>query len=257
VIGTASTSYNEPYNIARRFATLDHVSGGRAGWNIVTTADLPSARNFGREAVPEHAQRYRRASEFTEVVKALWDSWDDDAFVGDKAAGRFVDTDKVHPIHHQGEFYRCKAPLNLPRSPQGRPVLVQAGGSADGRELAARHAEAVFTLVRGIAGLHRELKAAPRPWGAARRCESAGGLTTIIGSTEAEALRRRDELVDLIPWRYSLNRLAGTLGISPTASSSTSACPRTCRCRAAATATTPSSTSCARWPPATATPCAS
>jgi alkanesulfonate monooxygenase SsuD/methylene tetrahydromethanopterin reductase-like flavin-dependent oxidoreductase (luciferase family) len=160
VIGTASTSYNEPYNIARRFATLDHVSGGRAGWNIVTTADLPSARNFGREAVPEHAQRYRRASEFTEVVKALWDSWDDDAFVGDKAAGRFVDTDKVHPIHHQGEFYAVQGALNLPRSPQGPPVLVQAGGSADGRELAARHAEAVFTLavVRGIAGLRASSK---------------------------------------------------------------------------------------------------
>jgi alkanesulfonate monooxygenase SsuD/methylene tetrahydromethanopterin reductase-like flavin-dependent oxidoreductase (luciferase family) len=109
VIGTASTSYNEPYNIARRFATLDHVSGGRAGWNIVTTADLPSARNFGREAVPEHAQRYRRASEFTEVVKALWDSWDDDAFVGDKASGPLRRHRQGAPIHHQGEFYRCRA----------------------------------------------------------------------------------------------------------------------------------------------------
>jgi alkanesulfonate monooxygenase SsuD/methylene tetrahydromethanopterin reductase-like flavin-dependent oxidoreductase (luciferase family) len=150
-----------------------------------------------------------------------------------------------------------QGPLNLPRSPQGRPVLVQAGGSADGRELAARHAEAVFAVVRGIAGLRRELKAAPRPWARPDAVKVLGGLTTIIGSTEAEALRRRDELVDLIPWRYSLNRLAGTLGISPGASSSTSACPRTCPCPAAATATTPSSTSCARWPPATATPCAS
>ncbi|MFP5473609.1 MAG: NtaA/DmoA family FMN-dependent monooxygenase, partial [Gammaproteobacteria bacterium] len=142
VIGTASTSYNEPYNIARRFASLDLVSGGRTGWNVVTTADLPSARNFGLEAVPDHAQRYRRADEFTQLVKDLWDSWEDDVFIGDKAAGRFVDLAKVHPVRHRGEFFSVQGPLNLPRSPQGRPVLVQAGASADGRELAARHAEA-------------------------------------------------------------------------------------------------------------------
>ena len=105
LIGTASTSYNEPYNIARRFATLDHVSGGRAGWNVVTTADLPSARNFGRDSVPDHAQRYARADEFTTVVKALWDSWEDDAFLGDKAGGRFVDAGKVHPVEHRGEHF--------------------------------------------------------------------------------------------------------------------------------------------------------
>ena len=109
VIGTASTSYNEPYNIARRFATLDHVSNGRAGWNVVTTADLASARNFGRDAVPDHAQRYERAAEFTELVKALWDSWEDDAFVGDKAGGRFVDVSKVHPVAHRGR------PVQSPR----------------------------------------------------------------------------------------------------------------------------------------------
>src|SRR5688572_16592934 len=110
VIGTASTSYNEPYNIARRFATLDHVSGGRAGWNVVTTADLPSARNFGLDAVPDHARRYARASEFTDVVKALWDSWEIDAFIGDKAAGRFIDPAKVHPIAHRGEFFAVQGP---------------------------------------------------------------------------------------------------------------------------------------------------
>src|ERR1700722_19873788 len=145
VIGTASTSYNEPYNIARRFATLDHVSGGRAGWNVVTTADLGSARNFGRDAVPVHAERYARADEFTSVVKALWNSWEDDAFVGDKTAGRFIDTSKVPPIEHRGEWFSVAGALNLPRSPQGHPVLIQSGGSADGRDLAARHAEAVFS----------------------------------------------------------------------------------------------------------------
>lgn len=217
VIGTASTSYNEPFNIARRFATLDHVSGGRAGWNIVTTADLPSARNFGRDTVPEHAQRYQRAIEFTEVVKALWDSWEDDAFVGDKAAGRFVDLARVHPIRHQGEHFSVQGPLNLPRSPQGRPVLVQAGGSADGRELAARHAEAVFSASQSFEeslAYGRGLKARAEALGRGPDAVKVlAGLTTIIGSTEAEALRRRDELVDLIPWSYSLNRLAGTLGI--------------------------------------------
>jgi FMN-dependent oxidoreductase (nitrilotriacetate monooxygenase family) len=218
VIGTASTSYNEPYNIARRFATLDHVSRGRAGWNIVTTADLPSARNFGRDAVPDHAQRYARAAEFTEVVKALWDSWDDDAFIGDKQSGRFIDVTKVRPVAHDGRFFKVQGPLNLPRPPQGHPVLVQAGGSGDGRDLAARHAEAVFSASQSFeesAAYRRDLNARAAAYGRAGGVQVLAGLTTIIGATEAEAVRRRNELVDQIPWRYSLTRLAGTLGLSP------------------------------------------
>ena len=219
LIGSASTSYNEPYNIARRFATLDHVSRGRAGWNIVTSADVPSARNFGLEAAPDHARRYARATEFTEVVKALWDSWEDEAFVGDKAAGRFIDPTRVQPIAHRGEHFTVHGPLNLPRPPQGHPVLVQAGASDDGRELASRHAEAVFSASQSFEeslayalGLNARAQALGRGPAAVK---VLAGLTTIIGDTEAAALRRRDELVDLIPWDYSLTRLAGTLGLAP------------------------------------------
>jgi FMN-dependent oxidoreductase (nitrilotriacetate monooxygenase family) len=215
LIGTASTSYNEPYNIARRFATLDHVSGGRAGWNAVTTADLASARNFGREAVPDHAGRYARADEFTTVVKALWNSWEDDAFVGDKAAGIFVDTAKVRAIEHRGAYFDVQGPLNLPRSRQGHPVVVQAGASADGRAFAARHAEAVFSASQSFeesAAYRQDLNARAAAFGR-EGVKVLAGLTTIIGATEAQALRRRDALIDQIPWRYSLNRLAGTLGV--------------------------------------------
>ena len=219
LIATASTSYNEPFNIARRFATLDHVSGGRAGWNIVTTADLPSARNFGRDAVPDHTQRYARAAEFTALVKALWTSWDDDAFIGDRDSGRFIDAQRVHAVAHHGEHFDVQGPLNLPRTPQGHPVLVQAGASADGRELAATHAEAVFSASQSFdesrdfaLGLKERAKAFGRGPDAVK---VLAGLTTIIGATEAEAIRRRDDLVDSIPTDYSLARLAGTLGITP------------------------------------------
>ncbi|MDR5740716.1 MULTISPECIES: LLM class flavin-dependent oxidoreductase [unclassified Caballeronia] len=217
LIATASTSYNEPYNIARRFATLDLVSNGRAGWNIVTTADLPSARNFGLDAVPDHAQRYARADEFATLVKSLWNSWEDDAFIADKASGRFVDLGKLHPAAHRGRFFGVQGALNLPRSAQGHPVLVQAGASGDGRDLAARHAEAVFSASQSFdesRAYREDLNARAARYGRGPNAVKVlAGLTTIIGATETEALRRRDELVDLIPWRYSLNRLAGTLGV--------------------------------------------
>ncbi len=217
LIATASTSYNEPYNLARRFASLDRVSGGRVGWNVVTTADAAAGRNFGRDGAPDHADRYGRAREFTEVVHALWDSWEDDALVGDKVGGRFVDTGKVHPIRHRGPHYRVEGPLTVPRSPQGRPVTVQAGGSEDGRELAAATADAVFSLAQTIAdgaAYAQDLRTRARRYGRAPdSIVVLPGLATVIGSTEAEARRRQDELWDLVPLEYGLARLAGTLQI--------------------------------------------
>jgi len=219
LIATASTTYNEPYNIARRFATLDHASGGRTGWNAVTTADAAASRNFGQSGVLEHKTRYDRAKEFAEVVHALWDSWEDDAFVGDKATARFVDTSKVHAISHRGKYYSVEGPLNVPRSPQGRPVTVQAGGSNDGRDLAAAQAEAVFTLAQSVeegVAYARDLRARAAAYG--RATDSIvilPGLATVIGSTEAEAKRRQEELWELVPIEYSLARLAGTLQVSP------------------------------------------
>ena len=219
LIATASTTYNEPYNIARRFATLDHASGGRVGWNIVTSADLSQSRNFGLEKPVEHHGRYERAAEFIAVVKALWDSWEEDAFVGDVASGRFVDPAKVHPIAHRGKHFSVHGPHNGPRPPQGHPVLVQAGGSDDGRELAAQHAEAVFSASQSFD------EALDYAWDLRTRAVRYGrapnsalilaGLATIIGSTEAEAKRRQEELRELIPLEYSLARLSGVLQIDP------------------------------------------
>ncbi|NTG76057.1 LLM class flavin-dependent oxidoreductase [Agrobacterium rhizogenes] len=219
LIATASTTYNEPYNIARRFATLDHASGGRVGWNIVTSADLSQSRNFGLEKPVAHGSRYERASEFTTVVKALWDSWEEEAFLGDVATGRFVDPTRVHAIAHRGKHFSVHGPHNIPRPPQGHPVLVQAGGSDDGRQLAAEHAEAVFSASQSFeealdyAG---DLRARAARFGRAPDSLLVlAGLATIIGSTEAEAKRRQEELRELIPLEYSLARLSGVLQIDP------------------------------------------
>ncbi|MGN8095021.1 LLM class flavin-dependent oxidoreductase [Methylobacterium sp. 22177] len=219
LVATASTTYNEPYNLARRFASLDMVSRGRAGWNVVTTADAAAGRNFGFAGASEHGARYARAREFTELVHALWDSWEDDAFVGDKAGGRFVDTGKVHAIRHRGAHYAVEGPLTVPRSPQGRPVTFQAGGSEDGRELAAATADAVFSLAQTVAdgaAYARDLRARAARYGRAPDAlVILPGLATVIGSTEAEARRRQDALWNLVPVEYSLARLAGTLRIDP------------------------------------------
>ncbi|GGC75532.1 LLM class flavin-dependent oxidoreductase [Chelatococcus reniformis] len=219
LIATASTTYNEPYNIARRFASVDLASGGRAGWNVVTTADAVAARNFGFDNAVAHTTRYERAAEFTEVVTGLWDSWEDDALVGDKATGRFMDTSRLHALNHVGRFFSVRGPLNVPRSPQGHPVIVQAGGSDDGRALAARYAEAIFSVANSIDegkafadDIRRRAAAYGRPGSA---IVTLPGLATVIGSTEEEARRRDDYLWSLIPADYSLVRVAGILNVDP------------------------------------------
>ncbi|ASR01704.1 LLM class flavin-dependent oxidoreductase [Gordonia rubripertincta] len=217
LIATASTSYNSPYNLSRRLASLDHISNGRAGWNIVTTATATAARNFGLTDLPAHETRYARAQEFVEVAQKLWDSWEDDVILADKAGGRWGDQRRIHPPAHQGEHFLVDGALDVPRSPQGYPLLVQAGSSEDGRVLAARFAEAVFTAQQTIAQareFYDDLKA--RTAAAGRDPETIKilpGLVPVIGSTEAEALEKDRELAEAIVPRFAHRQLAETLKV--------------------------------------------
>ena len=173
LIGTMSTSFIAPYDLAQKFRTLDQLSGGRAAWNIITSSTDGEAQNFDMEQMPSSEERYRRADEFVEVCKKLWESWDADALVMDKASGVFADLDKVHAIDHKGENFSVKGPLHLPPSPQRRPMLVQAGSSEQGRDFAAKHADAIFTiqplLEDAIDVLRRDADTLPRPRPARRR----------------------------------------------------------------------------------------
>lgn len=219
LIATASTSYNSPYNLARRFATLDHISGGRAGWNIVTTAGAEAARNFGLDAEPAHADRYARAAEFLDVALKLWDSWEDDAIVADKAAGVWGDGAKIHPPRHKGRHFSVEGALNVPRTPQGYPLLVQAGSSEDGKRFAARYAEAVFTAQQTIedarafyADLKSRTVAAGRD---ADHIKVLPGIVPVIGSTEAEARAVERVLEDHIVHTHGVDRLERLLQLDP------------------------------------------
>lgn len=219
LIATASTSYNSPYNLARRFASLDHLSGGRAGWNIVTTAGREAARNFGLDDEPAHATRYERAAEFLDVALKLWDSWEDDLVVADKAAGVWGDERKLHPPRHQGTYFSVEGALNVPRSPQGYPLLVQAGSSEDGKGFAARYAEAVFTAqqtLRDAQDFYADLKS--RTAQAGRNPEHLKilpGIVPVIGSTEAEARGHEQVLEDHIVYGHGLQRLEHLLHLEP------------------------------------------
>lgn len=217
LIATASTGFSEPYNLARWFSSLDHISGGRAGWNIVTSAGDRAAQNFNRDRNTEHAERYQRAAEFVDVTTALWDSWEDDALLVDPATGEFADPAMVHEIGHRGRFFQVRGPLNQTRSPQGHPLLVQAGSSEDGKDFAAAHAEAVFTAQQTLAdaqSFYRDLKA--RVVRAGRDRDSLKvlpGVVPVLGSTTEEAQRLSDELDALIVPERAVRQLSEMIGV--------------------------------------------
>lgn len=217
LIGTATTTYSEPYNLARLFASLDHLSRGRAGWNIVTTGDAGAAQNFGLAEHPVHADRYGRAREFVEVVTKLWDSWEDDAVAADKASGVYADTSRIHRIDHAGAHFKVRGPLNTPRTPQGRPVYVQAGASDDGRAFAAQFAEAIFTAHQTLANaqaFYADIKA--RAAGLGRNPDHVvilPGISPFIGSTEEEAKRLYEEFNELTQPEYSIEQLRRVIGV--------------------------------------------
>lgn len=215
LIATASTSYHEPFQLARKFASLDHISNGRAGWNIVTSATEQEAQNFNLDKRPAHGDRYARATEFIHVVKRLWDSWADEARVLDKKSGLYVDTDLVQAIEHVGERFQVRGPLNVPRPVQGHPLLVQAGSSEAGRDYAARFAEAVFTAAQTLSDAQRfyaDLRS--RAAGYGRRAEEIlvlPGLCAVLGGTESEARAKEAELDELITPEYGLEQLSQIL----------------------------------------------
>ena len=205
---TVSTSFSEPFNVARIFASIDHLSGGRAAWNVVTSSGPQAALNFSQERHLEHDLRYARAEEFVDVVKGLWDCWDDGAVVADKATGQYLDAAKVRRLDHKGRFFQVQGPINTPRSPQGHPVIIQAGGSPAGLELAARTADVVFSVVQELAPAteaYADLKSRLVKYG--RRPEQLTilpGVMPIIGRTEQEA---KDKLSLLQSWLTPTNAL--------------------------------------------------
>jgi FMN-dependent oxidoreductase (nitrilotriacetate monooxygenase family) len=216
LVATASTTYTEPFNLARQFSSIDHMSNGRAGWNVVTSWLAAAASNYGGTTQVTHADRYERAEEFMQVVTALWDSWAEDAVVDDRERGQYSRSDRIRPIDHEGQYYRVRGPLNLPRSPQGRPVLVQAGSSDTGRAFAARYAEAIFTaqLEKATAQeFYADLKARVRDEGrAVDQALILPGLSPLIAATEAEAQQMAEDLNALADPEVGRKRLSGRFG---------------------------------------------
>jgi FMN-dependent oxidoreductase (nitrilotriacetate monooxygenase family) len=219
LIATVSTTYNDPYNLARRLASVDHVSRGRCGWNVVTSAGADSAANFGLDDRPAHAERYARADEFVSVAKALWDSWEPEAVIADKATGRYADPDRIHQIGHRGQHFKVAGPLNVERPPQGHPLLVQAGSSEDGKDFAARHAEAIFTAhqtYERAAEFYADIKTRARLAG--RDPDGVivlPGIVPYIGSTETEARALARQFDELRVPEYGLLALSRVLELTP------------------------------------------
>lgn len=199
--GTVSTSYSDPFTVARQFASLDLISGGRAGWNVVTTPLEGSGRNYSR-AHPEHAERYRIADEYLEVTQGLWDSWDDDAFPRDRESGTFFDRDKLHRLDHKGTHFQVEGPLNIQRSAQGQPVIFQAGSSDDGVKLAGKYADAVFThspSLKETRAFRDQVRASALAHGrSAGEVKVLPGIHPIVGATREEAERKYGTIRDLV-----------------------------------------------------------
>ena len=216
LIATATTTYNEPYNIARRFASIDHISEGRAGWNLVTSQIEDEAQNFSYDEHVPHAERYERAAEFHDVVVGLWDSWEADALLRDKEKGIYLDRDKVHALHHAGKHFRVRGPLNVARCPQGRPVVAQAGSSEAGRELAAKTADVVFTAqtdLQEARAFYSDVKGRAARYGrSAQDIRIMPGITPVLGRTESEAREKYEELQALLPDDLALQSLSHISG---------------------------------------------
>ncbi len=216
LVATMTTSYNAPYNVARRFASLNLLSKGRIGWNVVTTSFLPEALNFNQARHLEHAERYRRAEEFVDVVRGLWGTWDKDALTFDKASGQFFDSQKVRPLHHSGHYFQVRGPLNISNMHHEPPVIVQAGSSGPGKALAARQAEIVFTVqsdFREAQAFYSDLKSQTAAAGRdPLSLRILPGISPFIGSSEAEAEDRYQQLLELIPVDEAVAMLSDQLG---------------------------------------------
>jgi alkanesulfonate monooxygenase len=217
LVGTISTSFMEPYHVARIIASLDHVSKGRAGWNVVTSWSDEEARNFSADALADKELRYARAREFLKVVFGLWDTWDEGAFIRDKASGIYFDPDKVHRLNHEGDFFRVRGPLNMERPPQGRPVISQAGASDEGQELAAATADMIFApsgrpLSEGVA-YYEGVKGRMDKYGRPREAlKIMPGIHPIVGLSEQDARDRHRALSELISPEQGLALLSPMLG---------------------------------------------
>lgn len=216
LVCTATTTYDEPYFVARKFASLDLVSGGRSGWNVVTSGVKAEAANFGRDFHPDKSDRYKRAREFVGVVRGLWDSWDEDAFMRDKASGDFFDSSKLHVLNHRSEHFKVRGPLNVARSPQGQPVIVQAGSSDDGRDVAAETAEVVFTAQSHLAeaqefyaDIHHRMAKFGRDPGDVKVMP---GFFVTVGRTQQEAEDKHARLQSLIHPQMGLTLLSKYMG---------------------------------------------
>jgi alkanesulfonate monooxygenase len=216
LVATGSTTFDAPYHVARRFASLDHLSGGRAGWNIVTTSNPDAALNFGMDNQMEHGERYRRAREFYDVVTGLWDSWADDAFIRDVESGVFFDPAKMHVLNHKGKYLSARGPLNIARPIQGWPVIVQAGASEAGRQLAAETAEAVFTAQSDLAAgraFYADLKGRMEKLGRAREhLKILPACFVVVGDTIEEARAKRAKLDSLVDYANAIASLSIALG---------------------------------------------